>query len=79
MNLTRRVAVLERRSLDATVRATAERLAREHDLPADAVYESTLHVLRIGVPAALRELAAEWGMSVEEAEREVMAMREGRS
>jgi hypothetical protein len=79
MTLAGRLATLERRATDARVRVQADRLAREYDLPADAVYESMRHVLRIGVPAALRELAAEWGISVEEAEREVMATMEGRS
>ena len=82
MSLLRRVATLERQhagATDAEVRARCEDLARRYDLPFDEVYAITRHYLRIGPDAALRELAAELSVSVEEAERDVMAVMEGRS
>ena len=79
MNLVGRLTALERRRrygghTEAELRAVAERYARAFDLPLDEVLDRTRRNLAMGIPAALRELAAEMGVSVEEAEREAMAV-----
>ena len=84
MSLLARLAALERFRADggytdAEIRARTDRLARAMDLPADELYDLTRRYLRIGPDAALRELAAELGVSVEEARRQVEATMGERS
>ena len=81
MNLVSRLAALERSRrfaghTEAELRAVAERYARAFDLPLEDVLDQTRRYLAMGIPAALRELAIELGVSVEEAEREAMAVGE---
>ena len=61
-NLAARVTRLEARPVsDATIRATVERLAREHDLDIDELYEETMRILAM-LPAERAQYAAELGM-----------------
>ena len=61
-NLAARVTRLEVRPVsDATIRATVERLAREHDLDVGELYDETVRILAM-TPAERAHLAAELGM-----------------
>ena len=79
MSLVSRLVALERSRrvgghTEAEVRARCDQLARHFDLPFQDVYEMTVHILTIGLDAALQEAAAERGVSVEEVRREADAI-----
>ena len=81
MNLVGRLVALERSRrfggyTEAQLRARCDDIARHFDLPAEDVYEVTRRYLAIGPDAAVRELADELGVSVDELRRDMEAMRE---
>ena len=62
-NLAARVTRLETQPVsDAVIRATVERLAREHDLDVDELYDETVRILAMS-PAQRAQYAAELGVT----------------